>query len=904
MTPRLLFVGCLLLLVCSAMGQNAKIEALKNELEKARDDDQRVELLNQLVAQTWDYSFEEGLSLAEEAYEIAQRKRNARGMALSGTSIGMYHYFKGDYSKALQFYWRALQTAGGKVYGDIPAYTLVRIANLYRVQGSLDSSAWYYRQAFLSMDTTAVNSTLSSAYYNLGLLQTTTADFDNARLSISKALAMRTQLGDSLLMAECWRALGNVFKNVGQVKEARKYYELANQVAERTNNPELVMFSHVNLGELDFLEGKNVKAMTQFSKALEILRTHDFKRYHAIVLQLMGRVFDAEGAYDRSLESFLKSLQIDEEIGSVQTAARTRGMLAWVHIRQRQDSLAFHFANLSLSQCESLRDKEGIAFANNVLGYIHFVRKEYASSIAYYERALAQRDALKLVALASNTRYNLSRVYEEQGNAAKAIELLNEVVGISRTQNSRLGLISALNSLASISIRMKDFSKASYFLTEAQELAIQSGARLELRDNYKIQAELAKALNQPTKANLYYEKYIQLNDSLFNNQSTEKIAELNALYQLDKTQNEIQMLSAQNELNQKRLEVQRGQLRWQKAILVAAVIGSVLLAIIAFVLNRYYKDTSKAANDLRLVNKDLQERKEEIETQAEEIQEAHDRLLELNREMKEQQEEIQAQSEELIEANHTIQSVNRNLEEAVEERTAKLKEAYRELDTFFYRASHDFRRPLTTFMGLAEVATITVRDSNALELFEKVRETARNLDKMLNKLQSVSAVAGSDSVYREVFFQQEADRIYDSFKEEFIKQQIDFVTRINPGKSYWSYPAIVRIILTNLVENAIHFATPDRPKITLVVEDEPGHLIIRVEDNGEGIRPEYQDKVFDMYFRASDKSKGNGLGLYIVRKAVEKLRGTIQLESVPGQGTIITVRLPANEHFDQQRQYV
>lgn len=900
MSPRLLFVGCLLLLVQLAIAQNPKIESLKKELQSIEDPVQKVELLNQLVAQTWDYNFEEGLALAEEAYAIAQGGSDVRGMAHAGTAIGMYHYFKGDYSTALRFYWRALRITGGKIYGDIPGYTLVRIGNLYRVQGSLDSSAWYYLQAFQSMDTTVTSFTLSSAYYNQGLLQTVMADFDRARQSIAKSLEMRTKLGDTLLIAECWRALGNVLKSVGEVKEARTYYELAKQVAEQTNNPELIMFSDIHLGELDFLEGKNVKAMTQFSKALEILRKHDFKRYHAVVLQLMGRVFEAEGAYDRSMESFLQSLQIDEEIGSHQTAARTRGMLAWVHIRQRQDSLALHYANLSLSQCESLRDKEGIAFANNVLGYIHFVRKEYPTSITHYERALAQREALKLTALAANTRYNLSRVYEEQGNIPKAVELLNEVVGISRSQNSRLSLLSSLNSLASISIRTKEYTRAAFFLREAQQLAIQTGSRLELRDNYKLQAELAKALDQPARANIYYEKYIQLNDSLFNNQSTEKIAELNALYQLDKTQNEIQMLSAQNELNQKKLEVQQGQLRWQNAILIGTVIGVVMLSVLAFVLYRYYRDTSKAAADLRVVNKDLQEKKEEIETQAEEIQEAHDHLLKLNRDMKEQQEEIQAQSEELLEANHTIQSINRNLEEAVEERTTQLKEAYRELDTFFYRASHDFRRPLTTFMGLAEVAAITVKDTNALELFDKVKETARNLDKMLNKLQSVSAVAGTDSVYREVFFQQEADRIYDSFKDELVRQRIDFVAQIKSRKPYWSYPAIVRIILTNLVENAIHFATPDRPRISLVVEEEPGHLIIRVEDNGEGIRAEYQDKVFDMYFRASDKSKGNGLGLYIVRKAVEKLRGTIQLESHHAQGTSITVRLPANEQLGER----
>ncbi len=131
------------------------------------------------------------------------------------------------------------------------------------------------------------------------------------------------------------------------------------------------------------------------------------------------------------------------------------------------------------------------------------------------------------------------------------------------------------------------------------------------------------------------------------------------------------------------------------------------------------------------MNREISEQNEEITVQSEELRENNELLHNLNREIHEQKEEIEAQSEELIESNETISRVNARLEEKVEARTTELKQAYTELDTFFYRSSHDFRRPLTTFMGLAEVAKITVKDNVALELFEKINETARNLDKML-----------------------------------------------------------------------------------------------------------------------------------------------------------------------------
>lgn len=891
MGRRLFFPFLLLGVQLFAVAQNQRADSLTRLVAQTNDPIKKVELLNRLVAETWDFSFEKGLELAEQAYAIARRQNDVRGIAFSGTSIGMYHYFKADYPTALRFYWRALKEVKGKILGDIPAYTHIRLGNLYRVQGHFDSSRWYYDMAELSLKDQPAGSTYSSLYYNRGMLATAQSDFTAAIANIEKSLTIRTALKDSISMAECWRALGNVYKSLSDFEKAREYYQQTLAIANRYNDPELLMFCQIHIGELDFLQGDNMSAMKRYTSTLEMLKTHDFKRYHGVVLQLMGRVFDAQGEYDRAMESFLASLKVDEEINSRQTAARTRGMMAWVHIRQRHDSLAFHYANLSLQQCATLNDREGVAFAHNINGYIHYIRKEYDQALEHFQKALGIRSELGLSILVSNTLYNIARVYEGKGDLQKASTTLSQSLSID-SDKQRPALVSGYNMLASIYLKQGRLSDAEKYLKEAQAQAKLTNARLDLRNNYKMYAELAKAQRQPEKANRYYELYIQLNDSLFNTQNAERIAQLNALYELDKKEKEIQLLNTQNELSRNQLVIQRSQLRWQNAVLVGSVIGALLLMGIAFVLYRYYKEKSDSANELLALNKELQEKKEETEVQAEELKETNDQLVKLNKSLSEQQEEIQAQSEELMEANQTISSINKNLEVAVEERTGQLKEAYRELDTFFYRASHDFRRPLTTFMGLAEVANITVKDKNALELFEKVRETARNLDKMLSKLQSVSSVGASEAIFREIFFRTEIDQVYDIFKEELLARKINFFTDVNLQRPFRSYPAIIRIILVNLVENAIHFANPEQPQIDISITD-PGHQVkIQIKDNGEGIKPEYQSRVFDMYFRASEKSKGNGLGLYIVRKSVERLNGAIQLESAHGAGTSITILLP------------
>jgi signal transduction histidine kinase len=228
----------------------------------------------------------------------------------------------------------------------------------------------------------------------------------------------------------------------------------------------------------------------------------------------------------------------------------------------------------------------------------------------------------------------------------------------------------------------------------------------------------------------------------------------------------------------------------------------------------------------------------------------------------------------------------------VEARTLELKQAYKELDTFFYRSSHDFRRPITTFLGLAEVAKITVKDSAPLELFDKVRETAESLDRMLRKLQSISDVGAQQMVYKEVFLKELVEEILDGFSDHIHQKKIAVRLSINESHTLVSYPAMIKIIIENLIENAIHFCGTDNPYVHVKAMVHEDAATIDVEDNGQGIMEEYKSRIFEMYFRANEHSKGNGLGLYIAKKAAEKLSGQIHFTSKPFEGSLFTVSLP------------
>jgi signal transduction histidine kinase len=102
----------------------------------------------------------------------------------------------------------------------------------------------------------------------------------------------------------------------------------------------------------------------------------------------------------------------------------------------------------------------------------------------------------------------------------------------------------------------------------------------------------------------------------------------------------------------------------------------------------------------------------------------------------------------------------------------------------------------------------------------------------------------------------------------------------------------LKIIFQNLLSNAIKFRRKDqRSFVKLSAKLQGDKIILSIEDNGEGIKPEYQPKIFDMFFRGTNRSEGSGLGLYIAREAAKKINANISVRSVYGEGSVFSVEL-------------
>lgn len=890
--PFPLIFSLLVLFAWQAQAQPSSADSLIRELTRLPQSRDRVLTLHRLASDSWDFSFESANQYAQEAYTLAHKLADPELIAIAATDLGMYHYFTGNYKAAKSFFLEALQVSGARSYGEYPAYTLTRLGNLYRVQGKYDSARYYYDKSLIALGSTPGATARSSVYHNLGWLHYELAEYERAFAVMRKALSIRLGTGDSLLIAECWKFIGMTHRTLSDFDSADFYLERVKRIATRYNDSELTIFYRINQGEMQFAKGEMAAAISSYRIALDMLSTHKFKRYQAITLKRVGQVYEQLDDFESAHSHFSKALILEEELGSQHEIGRTYAQMGWCYTRQRQYNQGTEYADRALAIMRRVKDKAGIAFVHNLMGTIEFRTNKLDRALIYFDSALATRQAMKLDVYVASTLENKGYVYEKQERYQEASAVFRAAVAAYERLGSNRRLANAYNNVGNTLMKQGRPAEAEVQFQRAVQTARKINFLPSLRDSYRHLALLMKKQGQYRESVEYFEKFNVLNDSLFNTESAARAAQAQALYDLERKEMQIAQLASENQLKQTELQLKDDQLRSQFLALVFAVAAVALLVVMVIVVYRYYRTKKEANQKLELLNFEILEQKEEIQAQAEELMESNDLLTSVNRELSDKKEEIESQSEELRKANDAIYQNNKTLEKKVQERTQELRQAYFELDTFFYRSSHDFRRPLTTFMGLAEVAKITLKDANAIHLFDKVKETAISLDKMLMKLQSISDVGFQQLALKEVYFKELLDTVLTAYSHEIKSKAITVTTEIDQAVVL-SYPSLLKIVVENLVENAINFSRPNHPTITIYTRQRDDVFVLEVEDNGQGVSPEYHGKIFEMYFRANPESKGNGLGLYISRKAVEKLNGVIRIaETESGKGSLFVVELP------------
>jgi PAS domain S-box-containing protein len=218
-----------------------------------------------------------------------------------------------------------------------------------------------------------------------------------------------------------------------------------------------------------------------------------------------------------------------------------------------------------------------------------------------------------------------------------------------------------------------------------------------------------------------------------------------------------------------------------------------------------------------------------------------------------------------------------------------------ELDQLVYKISHDIRSPLSSILGLITIYKMEENPQTKLNYVDFIENRVHKLDgfvkSMLNYAKANRSEINHELIdFKEIIQNCLADlEFLESFKRIKTKIQIT-----NIPANFRLDKLRLQIIFANIVSNAYKYMNPlvKGNFLKIKVLQEKKSLILHFADNGIGIAPEYLPKVFDMFFRATEKSDGSGLGMYIVKQTVDKLGGEILINSQLGEGTQIEIKIP------------
>jgi signal transduction histidine kinase len=275
-------------------------------------------------------------------------------------------------------------------------------------------------------------------------------------------------------------------------------------------------------------------------------------------------------------------------------------------------------------------------------------------------------------------------------------------------------------------------------------------------------------------------------------------------------------------------------------------------------------------------------------------------LQQANRELEEYAKTLESKVEERTKE---LNALKDELEEKIQQRTSKLSSAYmtlldfnKELDNYIYRASHDIAGPLARFAGLCNIALIESQDTGTQTYLQLLKEEVANLRYVLTNLIRENEIKYRRLHLVEIDFQSLIKEVLESMHSISGYQEVEIHVQVAKDLHFKNDPLLLRFIFFYLLHNAILYRIDKhirQAEVHIVIESILHDAIkITISDNGIGMSEEIQEKVFERFFRGTSKSKGNGMGLYLAKAAVNQLNGSIFLESEPDRGTTFEIFLP------------
>jgi signal transduction histidine kinase len=646
------------------------------------------------------------------------------------------------------------------------------------------------------------------------------------------------------------------------MEDASRFAQEAVTVSIALNDTLSIIKSYNALGYVRSEMGYPQNAVPFLEKGLALARIKAHRDQVKFILNNMGMAYKRTANYSKSLQYYLESLKIreeDQDTEHISVALNNIGVL-YQDMGDYENALTYYKRNYELKlQAKEFNEFElcliNLADVSNALGkygdskkYLMEVFERCSVNAACSQRLLAlAHNAMGYSHLNTSDYTHAEQEFILSGNIFSELKLPDQT--------------STLHSLALVRYKMGDYEGALEKLGTAQTLAEEIEIPKFLLNNYQLYADIYHKQKDFKKAAEYQRKFIALNEEIYNADLIKNIARVQSEYQEEANLRTIAEKDQEIVSREERLAFQQKQVFFLVIIIV-------LVGVIAIVMFINQKRAAKSKLALELANKTIEEKNRDLVlSNAKLDQRVNERTMELHS------------------SNESLKKVNE------------------ELDNFIYKTSHDIRGPLSSLKGLTNLVLRESKDENVNAYLSKLDLTADKLNRILTRLQIINQINHTILVPELIDFNLLIEEILQTERKLGMPVNLKINTNVGENIVLFSDKTILKIVLENLIDNAIKFYNPSEranPFVNITIQDDSG-VTVKVLDNGIGIKNVAPDKIFKMFMRASERSESGGIGLYLAKISTEKLGGSIDLRITPEECTEFVVSLPVDLRAEMKK---
>ncbi|HYV91468.1 MAG TPA: adenylate/guanylate cyclase domain-containing protein [Chitinophagales bacterium] len=388
----------LIILLCftgfEAFAQQNKIDSLQSLLKKDREDTSKVNHLNALAWELKSNNPDTAIIIGNQALSLAEKYQWKKGIANSLAQLGAFYGFKGDYTKALDYYLKALKIDEEVNNKKGIASCLGSIGLIYYYQGDYPKALGHNFKALKMAQEMGDKKLQASNLGYIGNVYKDQGDFPKALDYYFKALKIAEELGDKRLQSTNIGGIGIVYEQQGDYPKALAYQQKALKIQEEQNNKRAIAATLHNIGNLYSKQGDQTQALEYYFRALKINEEIGNKSYKANNLTCMGAVYYAQGDYPKALDYYFKSLKMDEELGDKSGIATCLVNFGELYTKNGKFNEAEVELKKAITLADSIGSKDILRDAEEYLSHLYDTTGKFELALAHYKKAMVLKDTL------------------------------------------------------------------------------------------------------------------------------------------------------------------------------------------------------------------------------------------------------------------------------------------------------------------------------------------------------------------------------------------------------------------------------------------------------------------------------------------------------------------------------